>query len=213
MTQILFDIVRSKEESDRESDFVALGYLHDSQFPHSAFIIQYDGELYEYGYNGYSITLNSLADDYYHKITETIGPGEVPAFIAFCENVKKKANPSYGYFYSGESYDVDGNHLSDTDLGERMTCVGFCLNILKGILEEDYLEYTDWTSESHSKKYLEQFCEKYSLEIDKISMYHRRITPIEFLTSGFFNEVPIRKEQIDSKLIAVKDYIGARVRV
>ncbi len=211
MNQILFDIVRSKEESDRESDFVALGYSHDSEFPHSAFIINYNGELYEYGYNGHSITLGSLTDDYFHKISDTIESGEVPAFIAFCQNVKKMAKPIYGFFYSGESYNLDGKHLSDSDLGERMTCVGFCLNILKGALEEDYLEYMDWTSESHSKEYLENFCNQHNLDIAKISKYHRRITPIEFLTSGFFKKVPIKKVQIDSKIEAVEEYLIARI--
>lgn len=210
MTQILFDIVRSKEESDREIDYVAIGYLDDSEYPHSAFIIHYKGELFEFDYNGHSIEFTPLTKDYYHKITETILPEEVPSFIALCENIKKNAKPIYGFFYSGESYDLLGNHLSKNTLGQRMTCVGFCLNVLKGFLDEDYLAFSNWKSESHNKKYLEKFCEQNGLDISKVVKFHRRISPLEFLTSGFFSNIPITKKQIDVKSPAVRSYLTLR---
>ena len=84
-----------------------------------------------------------MLDTYFHKTTLTIHPDEVPAFIVYCQQIKQKAKPIYGFFYSGEFYDKEGNYLMNKDLGERMTCVGFCLNVLKGFLEEDYIDYME----------------------------------------------------------------------
>jgi len=84
-----------------------------------------------------------MLDTYFHKTTLTIHPDEVPAFIVYCQQIKQKAKPIYGFFYSGEFYDKEGNYLMNKDLGERMTCVGFCLNVLKGFLEEDHIDYME----------------------------------------------------------------------
>jgi hypothetical protein len=206
----MFEIVRSKYESDRESDFVALGNtLVGNYSNHSSFIIKYEGQLFEFHYDGYEIGYDQIIDDYYHKITDTILEDEVPAFISYCKNIKKNGNPKYGYFYSGESYNQEGIHLSNVDLGEVMTCVGFCLNVLKGFHEEDYLEFTDWTSDSHDKPdYLKDYCEKYDLDIDKVTSHHRRITPREFLVSGYFMRLPITKQDIDGKIEEVDEYFN-----
>ena len=145
--------------------------------------------------------------EYFHKRTETIHKEEIPAFIAYCNSIKKNANPIYGYFYSGEYYDNKGIHFSEKSIGERMTCVGFCMNVLKGFLENDYLKYTDWDSSSHSTDYLLKYAEKYNLDVASIQESHRRISPIEILTSGFFHNIPISKIEIDSKLTEVKEYL------
>lgn len=205
---IMFEILRSKIESDRITDFVAIGNLiKEAEAYHSAFVISYGKELYEFHYTGEEIEFKVIDNDYFHKITDTIVSEEVPAFIALCKNILKNANPTYGFFYSGESYNLDGTHLSNLDLGERMTCVGFCLNVLKGFLEEDYIVYEDWTSETHEKNgYLESYCEKYKLDPSKISVSHRRITPRECLTSCFFSELPISKKEIDERIGEVDEY-------
>ncbi len=208
----MFEIIRSKVEQDINRDFVALGFLiyGDNNDTHSAFVIQHKGVLSEFHFTG-KIESSELKHDYYHKITYSIHPDEVPAFIASCQQIKKKANPIYGYFYSGESYDSDGNHFGNKDLGQRMTCVGFCLNVLKGFLEDDYLQYTDWNEESHKcLGYLEWYCEKHKVDISMVKTSHRRIAPIELLTSGFFNNFPIRKIHIDGKLEDVTSIIQAK---
>lgn len=197
----MFEIIRTLEESVLSSDYVAIGNLLKKKVStHSAFIIQRNGVLFEFHYTGQWIEFKPLYNDYYHKVTETIHKDEVPAFIAQCVNITKKANPEYGFFYSGETYDQDGNHLSSSDLGERMTCAGFCLNVLKGFLEDEYLEYSDWDSTTHDNPgYLEYYCKKHNLDLDKVKAAHRRITPRECLISCFFETLPIRKADIDSK--------------
>ena len=95
----MFDIIRSKVESDRITDFVAIGnfILRPNSLEHSAFVIQYQNSLYEFHYYG-NVQLTPIIRDYYHKITDTIEPREVPAFLAFCQQIAKKANPGYGFF-------------------------------------------------------------------------------------------------------------------
>ncbi|MCB9232492.1 MAG: hypothetical protein H6581_12555 [Bacteroidia bacterium] len=212
----MFRIVRTKHESVENSDFVAPANLvKNGESYHAAIIIRYSGSMYEFHYPGPSsgIEFNSNIRDYHHTVTYTIHADEIPSFIAYCKNIRDRANPLYGYFYSGESYDLHGNHLSNNDLGERMTCVGFCLNVFKGFLEEDYLKYSDWDGSSNpvqNSAYLESFCKEHGFKVDEIAPFHRRITPREFLISGFFNELPIRKEWIDDKKDEVQRYFDSR---
>ena len=212
----MFEIVRSKIETDRITDFVAIGNLIDDKAVsyHAAFIIKCENILYEFHYTGSSIELIQLQRDYFHKITDTISPEEVPAFMALCKNIQKKANPIYDFYYSGESYDIDGNHISNPESGERMTCVGFCLNVLKGFLDEDYLVYSDWTSETNQlKEYLEYFCRNNNIAPIKITSSHRRITPRECLTSCFFKDIPITKQRIDERIGKVDDFFLTRYSI
>lgn len=208
----MFEIIRTLQESDRTDNFVAIGNLFDAnnRAYHSAIILQYKGIMQEFHYTGQEIVFDNVSDDYYHKVTNTIHPDEIPAFIAMCRNVQAKANPRYGYFYSGESYNKEGIHNSAFDFGERMTCVGFCLNILKGFLDEDYLQYADWTSDDNDipEGYLEDFCTRYNIDPSTIIARHRRITPLECLTSCFFVNLPIGKMEIDEKIMQVQDYFN-----
>lgn len=209
----MFEIVRTLAESDKKINFVAIGYLPlKDGMSHASLIIQHQENLFEFHYTSMSIEIDNVSRDYSHKISETIHPDEVAAFIAMCRNIKKKANPTYGYFYSGESYDINGIHQSSNDLGERMTCVGFCLNVLKGFLEEDYLKYTDWENDGYElyDGYLEKYCADNNVELDSVKAAHRRITPLELLTSAFFSNTPISKTHIDQKISEVEDFISTR---
>jgi len=205
----MFEIIKTLNEEDIKEDFVAIGNLiNDLKEPyHAALIIKYNSDLLQCHYTGTEIEFSDIDLDYFHKRTNTVHQLEIPAFIAYCNSVKKNANPIYGYFYSGEYYDNDGKHFSEKVIGERMTCVGFCLNVLKGFLEKDYLKFTDWDSSTHSSDYLIKYAEKHKLDPKSIQESHRRISPIEILTSGYFNKIPIPKTDIDSKLDEVKEYL------
>jgi hypothetical protein len=205
----MFEIINTLNEQDISEDFVAIGNLineHKEPY-HAALIIKYNSNLLQYHYTGTDIELSEVDYEYFHKRTKTIHKEEIPAFIAYCNSIKKNANPIYGYFYSGEYYDNKGIHFSEKSIGERMTCVGFCMNVLKGFLENDYLKYTDWDSSSHSTDYLLKYAEKHKLDVASIQESHRRISPIEILTSGFFYNIPISKIEIDSKLAEVEEYL------
>ena len=205
----MFEIINTLNEKDINENFVAIGNLinEDKEPFHAALIIKYNSFLLQYHYTGSDIELSDVNFEYFHKRTKTIHKEEIPAFIAYCNSIKKNANPIYGYFYSGEYYDDKGMHFSEKAIGETMTCVGFCLNVLKGFLETDYLNYIDWDSLTHSNDYLLKYAEKHNLEVATIQESHRRISPIEILTSGFFYNIPISKIEIDGKQGEVKDYL------
>lgn len=50
-------------------------------------------------------------------------------------------------------------------------------------------------------------CNTRGLDINEIEISHRRISPLELLSSGYFSSIPITKEQIDSKIGSVEDYL------
>lgn len=202
------DILQISTLNNDDNDFVAIGYSGYGAASHTAFIVKHNGTLYEIDFTN-SISHSELDDNsYYFRITDVIDSDDVPAFLAQCQAVADNARPEYGYFYSGESYDSNGNHISDTDLGQRMTCVGFCLNILKGFLEHDYLSYEDWDSSSHNEEYLVRFCENNNFDRESIQHSHRRITPLEMLCSTAFSSVPISKTEIDSEMDNVQNFIN-----
>jgi len=206
----MFPVNRTLDMTEGVHEYVAIANLHEGHIPtHAAIIINYKEELILFHYTGYDIEYSIVSDEYYHRVTKLIAQDEIPSFIALCKNIQKKANPSYGFFYSGESYDTNGDHLSNSDTGERMTCVGFCLNVLKGFLEADYIEYSDWTEASHEDdQYLERYCTNHQLEIESIRSSHRRINPRECLASAFFNNLPIQKVDIDEKVQILDTYFG-----
>lgn len=217
----MFEIIKTTSEQDIKNEFVAIGaYVSDSRISqltngtayHSLLIVKYRDELFQFHYTGHptlGILLdNNIDSNCFHKITDTIDVKLIPAFIMMCKRILKNANPKYGYFYSGEFYDIDGTHFSDKAIGERMTCSGFCLNVLKGFLEDDYIVYTDWDSSTHQlENYLQDFCNIRGLDINEIAISHRRISPLELLSSGYFSNIPITKEQVDSKVGNVEEYL------
>jgi hypothetical protein len=206
----MVEIVRTMWGRSNDADFVGIGNLPNrGESTHAAFIIQYQNDLFVFHYTGASIEYERPVEDYFHIATRVIHRDEVPAFIAQCLHIKRHARPHYGYFYSGQSYDQDGRHWAANDLGEVMTCVGFCLNVLKGFLEEDYLEYGDWDNSpfAFSSGYVAGFCQRYGLDVDRITPSHRRITPREGLISCLFSDLPIRKTQIDGQQARVQAHL------
>lgn len=209
----MFDLVRSQSENPVSADFVAIAYQHDEEDPHSGFVIQQSGNLLEFHFKGLGIIYQPLESDFLHKILTCIHEEDVPAFVAHCRNIQRKAKPIYGYFYSGEWYDALVNFIGNRDLGQRMTCVGFCLNILRGFLENDYLAFEDWDATSHAEPgYLESYCQRYALEIEKVRDSHRRITPLELFVSAFCSPLPIPKHEIDAKIEEVLRGVESKLK-
>ena len=210
----MFEIIHTNNEVDIKDEFVAIGaYVDAEKIPgHSVLIIKFKNQIFQFHYTGIPgvgiLFDDSVGNNCFHKITNTIDEKLIPAFIVMCRRILKKANPRYGYFYSGEYFTKEGEHFSDKVVGETMTCSGFCLNVLKGFLENDYLVYQDWSTPTYPTiDYLEKYALRYNLEINNIEKSHRRISPLELLCSGYFSLIPIRKTQIDSKVIETQEYL------
>lgn len=207
----MFDIINTLTEVDVKNDYVAIGsYINPKKTPsHSVLVIKYNDIINHFHFTGKEILYDGIYDNNcFHKITETIDPKLIPSFIMMCRRIMKTANPRYGYFYSGEYYDTNGVHFSEKAISETMTCSGFCINILKGFLENDYILYPDWNTTSYpTQDYLEQFANHFKIDKDKISESHRRISPLELLCSGYFSILPIRKNDIDLKIDEISEYL------
>ncbi len=207
----MFDIINTLTEKDIKEDFVAIGsYVNgDKVAAHSVIVIKYNTVIKHIHYTSTEILLDDIYDDKcFHKITETINPVLIPSFIVMCKRVMEKANPRYGHFYSGEYYDQNGIHFSEKAISETMTCSGFCLNILKGYLEEDYLLHNEWSTPTYpTEDYLERYANHFNLDLNDISESHRRISPLELLSSAYFSNLPITKSQVDSKVDQTEEYL------
>jgi len=210
----MFEIINTATEEEIEDEYVAIGcYIDENKIPyHSVLIIRFSNQTFQYHYPGFAgvgiLMKKNIEKNCFHKITKTIDKKIIPAFIVMCKRIMKTSNPKYGYFYSGEYYDNNGQHFSNKAIGETMTCAGFCVNILKGFLESDYLFYEDWSQTSYpTDDYLDKFALRHGLVKDDIAISHRRISPLELLCSGFFSQLPIRKTQIDSKTENTQEYL------
>lgn len=194
----------------KKGSFVALGYINsDSNQPHAAIIIKNENLKYQFHFLVKEIEFSPLKNIFFINKTDTIDPDEIPAFIAYCINISKRANPKFGLFYSGDYFDNEGNHFGNKDVGERMTCVGFCLSTLKGFLESNYIFESDWTFNPKHEGYFEDYCKENELDPLMVKSSFRRITPGEFLTSSYFSNLPIRKSDIDQKYPIVKSEVNS----
>ena len=206
----LFAIEWTEDTKNSEDNYVAVGTLLDdySKAEHVALIIKYNDEIYQFEFTGSTVKFESYQRNFLQKTTEVIEAADVPAFLQYCRNVERNASPRYGNFFSGTMYDKDGRFSGGPLAGERMTCVGFCLNVLNGFLEESqYLRYQDWNDGSvDDHVWLNNYCDRHNIDRDRLRKEYRRITPTELFTSAFFKELPVTKAQIDQLLPSITDY-------
>lgn len=212
----LFEIVLTGDTLNSPVDYVAIGNIVniDNEADHSAILIKYDGNIYQFEFTGSAIKFDSYSKNFYQKTTFTISPLEIPAFIAYCRIVKEKANPKFDFFFSGTFYDEEGNFIgNNTVAGERMTCVGFCLNVLNGFLEEQYLNFSDWDHTTYDDgKYLSMWCERHGVDESVIQKEHRRISPRELFATAFFKDLPIFRKQVNEALPHIEEYFNRVTR-
>ncbi|MDB4921215.1 hypothetical protein [Mucilaginibacter sp.] len=187
---------------------------------HAAIFIRYNGESQMFHFTGKNVMIEdvlSLDEAYYHKRLDFIDPILLPAFLAQCELVLEKAQPKFGYFYDGALYNANGDFLSPSAFPEYMTCVGFCLNVIKGFLsDQDYFTYTDWDSTTLDESYAINFVEKVKEDYPDINLADfkanlRRIFPIEFLSGAFADDLPVAKSFINNIKLDVQDILERKL--
>lgn len=177
---------------------------------HAAIIIRYKNRdfLHHYpGINKPEVIENFNNDDWYiYKIFEQIkvdNESDVGAFLQQCIRICDKSQITYSFIIDNSHYDATANYSSGSGLPELSTCVGFCINTLMGfVFEDSYFELDDWDAADLVKEWdqfgIEQTTKKYpNLDWDLYNAFKKRITPLEYLCSAFFNEYPIRKAQIE----------------
>jgi hypothetical protein len=196
--------------TEESADTVAAAVCVDKEnnIPHAVLYIRFNDESKIFHYTGKIVLIEDAdvasSSVYFYKTLIFIKPELIPAFVTQCELISEKAQPKYGFFYSGSLYDTTGTFIDPGDFPESMTCVGFCINVLKHFLGKDNLvEYADWSYSTAPNDFIDKFYEEVkkirpSLTLNDFKKQVRRILPIEYFTAACADQVNIRKVYIDS---------------
>lgn len=217
---IIKELVETKSETF-ELDFVAAAaVIKDGQAQHAGLVISHDRKGYFLHFNTKEVLLGELKlsdiPEMVHKSISVINPSLIPAFLVHCRLIVGSASPRYGFFYSG-SYYKDGVYFSEKGMPEFMTCVGFCLGVLKGFIEEnEYIAEEDWgasteKAEVYFEDFIIQFQKDYShIQVSDLRKTLRRIKPSEFISTAYLTAVPIRKAQVDKFSPIIEDHLKSK---
>lgn len=189
---------------------------------HSGLIICFLGKTYLFHYLPKGVFLEEIdihqfSVNCYCKEITVIDKKLIRAFLMHCKIIKATSTPTYGFFITGSYYE-NGVYHSDDTTPQIMTCVGFCINVITGFLEEkSYIGFEDWDDvsaglESWFNNFLIEFKDNFP-EIDESLLRKnlRRIKPSELISSGYFNVLPIRKIQTDLVNPAVENIFKATI--
>lgn len=212
------------EEENYQGNFVAAAVqIKDGVVCHAGLLIcsEIEGNKL-FHYDGLDVLLEDPPNDewYFYKIFTLIDSRLVSAFLALCKNVKRESSPVYGAYYEGSFYNNDGLYFSQVVRQEYMTCVGFCINVIKGFLsEEEEVEVFDlsgWTSADLSPSYLSHFVEKLKLshpnaDVNSLIENIRRIKPIEYISAAYLKSIPYKRKNIVPIAPIIETVLLARV--
>ena len=215
------DNIISCQADDLPENMIGAAIVTNGDTQHAAIFIRYNGESKLFHFTGKDVMIEDFfnpGEIYFHKIIDEVDPLLIPSFLAQCELILEKAEPKFGYFYEGGLYDQNGDFISPGSVPQYMTCVGFCLNVIKGFFDgEEYFSYTDWDNSTVDESYVEQFLtrvqeENPDLKIDDFKADLRRILPIEYLSGAFSPDRPVTKAFIDGiKTDVIRSYAGKQV--
>lgn len=202
------------------SDYVGI-YIDISRrnIDHSGIFITSKGKQYLAHYPGYTKIIVETPPPKvkasYYKEVGYIHQDFIEAFLVHCRQIAKNAKPQYGQFYEGSYYDRTGVYFSKNNKKQYMTCVGFCINAIKGFLEREYFNYSGWNNDTVSdvESYFEAFVEQHKLKAaqdkKKYKKALRRIKPTELTASAYIEKVlPIEKSATDKIINLVEEVIS-----
>ncbi|WP_285009617.1 hypothetical protein [Pedobacter faecalis] len=201
--------LRHCDETDLEENMVGAAILiNPDGTQHAAIFLRYNSESKLFHFTGKSVIIEDVSgmEDYYLKSLDFLPAILLPAFMAQSELILEKAQPEFGYFYEGSLYDTNGDFVSPGASPQYMTCVGFCLNVIKGFLsDQDFFQYEDWDEKSligkmeHVESFLSRVNESYpDIKLEDFKVNLRRILPIEYVAGAFSRDLPVRKAFTDS---------------
>jgi hypothetical protein len=207
-------------DSELHEDFIAICVQVDAQghAKHNGIVICYDEKLYYFHFNGNvhyeELDIDNLPNDLYINKIRIFGDGIVLSFMAYCEILKDEVSPEYGFVFQDSFYNGDGTYYSESNLPDITTCVGFCINVIRGFLYKNkkYIEIDDWDNSTiDSLPYDFQYLlDSIKIQLEQIANAtdqtilqsikdnnFKRIKPSELTCSAFFEDLPIRKTSID----------------
>lgn len=209
---------------DTSSNFAAAA-VHVNEHgiaTHAGIVICYNNDTFLFHYTGQAILMDkidTINEWYFYKKLKIIDTSLIEAFYYHCKIIERDALPKYGFYFGGSFYE-NGQYFSELGMPEVMTCVGFCLNVILGFLEEDvFFEFDGWNPLAPNEILplgggitVGDFFNRFFVlknnftesEIDEFRRNFKRITPLEYITSGFITILPITKVDID-KYISLLD--------
>jgi hypothetical protein len=183
-------------------------YVNDRDvFEHAGIYLRYNFVNYIFHYNGKDVVLSELDREVprlYYKDFVFTSRALIPSVYNYFKKVEANVQPRYGYFYAGSMYDANGNFAAPGEYPEYMTCVGFCLSVFKFLLRGDFIRYRDWgihdnVPDEAIDNFLQKIVKHYpTINLSAISAEIRRITPLEYFTSGFSPDHPVEKFYTDA---------------
>lgn len=216
-------------EANLPDNFVSVAtYIQHRKPVHAAILVRYKGKNYLHHYGGTSMpeVSESFNGEWYIfkecNVIDSESEDEVGSFLQYCKRICDRSNITYGFYADGSKYDEKGDYVSQQGLPEFGTCVGFCVNTLSGaLLEEDsYFNLDDWDDSSVASAAglegfsLHQIQARYpKLDMDLYNAFKKRISPLEYLTSGFFDSYPIRKQNVDGILPLVEEDVEKKFNI
>lgn len=212
---LLEQIVDCSEQGNEQIVGAAVSINREGTVKHAALFVRFNEENRIFHYTGDKVLLDDAdtVNHHYYKGLLFILPELIPAFVAQCELIEQKAQPAYGYFYSGSLYDEHGDFIDPGKLPQIMTCVGFSLNVLKHFLGEDnLLHYTDWDSNTVADSYIRQFYEEVKkarpgLTLQEFKANVRRNLPLEYFTAACSDSINVRKQYTDANNEVVRQVL------
>ena len=191
-------------------DFIAICITLNEQGigHHCGVIICYEEELTFFHFDGNVkleiLQIDEIPNNFYIKKTSIFEDDKILGFKAYCEILSLEVSPNYGFIFTNSFYNADGTYYSENNLPDITTCVGFCINVIRGFLynNDKYIDIEDWDDSS-----LEEFTQDFieiietqlsyieSIDISRLedikNSFFKRIKPSELTSSAFFKEVPI----------------------
>lgn len=191
---------------------------------HSGIFIRYDSKNYIFHFTGegQKVFLSEpIENDWFFFKTLNNVKFLIPSVFAHFRRIKRMSKPDYFYFYGGGMFDQEGKYQDYNGMPNYMTCVGFCLAALKHSLRGvDFIKFDDWPAGSVSEKsetfvkefYTKKIAPNFSgITFEQFSKGVRRITPLEYISAGYSDIVPVPKLFIDTHKDAVKAEIKNRI--
>jgi hypothetical protein len=207
------------QDCDTAEDFIAIGIeLDETGYGHhSGIFICLNSELILFHFDGSQVKIEEVKDinEWFLIKKLEIFDGEddfILNFKAHCEIICEEANPEFGFLFDGSYYDLNGLYYTETELHDVTTCVGFCIKIIQGYLNNSmYIDLSEWNNNNNNslEEYrlknteyyeyqLENLKNKYPEKIAEIvEKYFKRILPSELTSSAFYDNLPITKQNID----------------
>ncbi|MGV3504665.1 MAG: hypothetical protein ACO1O1_13240 [Adhaeribacter sp.] len=218
-------LIRFNEEPLPEN-FVAIACsIGENNIPsHAAILIRHQKRNYLHHYPGVQPPL--VEDDfrmtnpvYLYKMLELFENDEdqIGAVLEYCRFICEKSDITYSLVMDGSKYDHKGDFKGASGLPELGSCVGFCVSTLMSIIQDcdSYFVLNDWPPSTVNGHPYDGFGIRAAkarfpqLDWEKYDLFKRRITPLEYLCSGFIEDYPILKKEIDAISSRVMNQVDA----